>query len=236
MGKGFKRIFVISDMHLPYAHPDLISYLKEVAAVYKPDRVLCTGDELDYHCLSFHDTDADLLGPLAELQLAQDMIADIGKIFPKMDIVESNHGSMVYRRALSNSLPRQLFRSYQEITKAPKGWVWHRDLTVPMSNGQTAYMCHGKTASPGMLSQTMAMCSIQGHYHEKYHITYWANPNGLFWDMHVGCMADDNSLALAYNNTNLKRPIVGCAIILDGHPRLLPMVLDCHGRWIGKLV
>jgi hypothetical protein len=51
--------------------------------------------------------------------------------------------------------------------------------------------------------------------------------------MTVGCLIDD-ALALTYNKNTLKRPIIGCGAILDGHPKLLPMILEKGGRWNGE--
>jgi hypothetical protein len=42
--------------------------------------------------------------------------------------------------------------------------------------------------------------------------------------MTIGCLIDDASLAFAYNKNTLKRPIIGCGAILDGQPKLLPMI------------
>ena len=39
-------ILIISDMHAPYGHQDTIPFLKEIKRVYKPDRVVCVGDDL----------------------------------------------------------------------------------------------------------------------------------------------------------------------------------------------
>ena len=104
-----------------------------------------------------------------------------------------------------------------------------------MSDGNYVYFCHGKSAQPGKLSQAQAMSSVQGHHHEKFQIYYWANSKGLYFDMHVGCLIDDKCRAYEYNNTNLKRPLIGCGAIFDGQPRLLPMVLKKNGRWNGKV-
>ena len=79
----------------------------------------------------------------------------------------------------------------------------------------------------------MGMSVVAGHMHERFEIRYWANSQGLYFGMHVGCLIDDDSLAFSYNKLNLKRPMIGCAIIIDGLPKLLPMVLNKHGRWIG---
>jgi hypothetical protein len=40
---------------------------------------------------------------------------------------------------------------------------------------------------------------------------------------------------MAYNKNNLKRPVIGCGIIVDSIPQLIPMVLNSKARWVGKL-
>lgn len=82
----------------------------------------------------------------------------------------------------------------------------------------------------------MGMSAVQGHYHEKFGVQYWANSLGLYFAAQTGCLVDDHSLAMSYNNTNLKRPLIGCLIIIEGEARTIPMVLNKRGRWIGKLV
>ena len=133
-------------------------------------------------------------------------------------------------------LPRHVFKSYREILGAPKGWHWHDDMIVKMSNGEYVYFCHGKSADVLKLSQSMGMSCVQGHFHEKYEVRYWGNKLGLFWGMTIGCLIENKSLAFAYNKVNLKRPVIGCAVILNGIPHLTPMILDRKGRWIGKIV
>jgi hypothetical protein len=53
--------------------------------------------------------------------------------------------------------------------------------------------------------------------------------------MRVGCLIDDASMAFAYNKVFKERPVIGCGIVINGFPRLIPMALDKHGRWKGKL-
>ena len=233
--KKNKCILVISDTHFPYQHPDTILFLAALKSEYKFDRVVHIGDEIDGHAISFHNHDPDLISPSDEFQLSIERLQPLYELFPKVDVIESNHGSLVYRKGKALGLPRHVFKSYREILKAPKGWSWHFDLTITASDNMPIYFCHGKTSSPGRLSKSMGMKTVQGHYHEKFEIIYWANPTGLYWDMRVGCLVHDASRAFAYNNTNLQRPIIGTGIILDGQPKLMPMILDKRGRWIGKL-
>lgn len=233
---GFKSILVISDTHFPYNHPDVIAFLRALKKKYKPDKVVHIGDEIDGHAISFHASDPDLLSPGDELAKAIQRLQPLYKLFPKVDVIESNHGSLVYRKGKFHGLPRDVFKSYREIIKAPKGWRWHFDLTLKMSDGNHVYFHHGKTSAYAKLSQSMSMSAVQGHFHEKMEVIYWANPNGLFWDLRVGCLIHDKSLAFAYNKTNLKRPLIGTAVILEGQPKICPMVLDKKGRWIGRVL
>jgi hypothetical protein len=97
------------------------------------------------------------------------------------------------------------------------------------------YICHGKSADILKLSQSMGMSAIQGHYHEKFEVRFWGNKLGLFFGMIVGCLIENSSYAFSYNKLNLKRPVIGCGIIINGIPMLIPMVLNSKGRWIGVL-
>lgn len=230
-----KSILVISDQHFPYNHPDIIPFLRALKKKYRPDLVINLGDELDYHAISFHDSDPDLLGPSDELQTAINRISPLYKLFPKMTILESNHGSLVYRKGKAHGLPRHVLKSYREVLGAPEGWKWVPDLTVQMSNGQWLYCCHGRSAQGLKLSQSMGMSTIQGHFHEKFELQYWGNSLGLYFSIIAGCLIENDSLAFAYNKLNLKRPVIGMCGVFEGIPKLLPMILNKNGRWTGKV-
>jgi hypothetical protein len=236
MARKNRYILCISDTHVPYHHPDTIKFLKAVKNEYPIDRVVHLGDEVDHAAINFHDKDPDsLFTPKTELDTSIQYMHEFYDLFPKVDVMESNHGSMVYRRQKYSGLSRSVFKSYNEILEAPNGWVWHKDLVIVMSNGQECYFCHGMSANVLKASQDMAMNVVQGHYHTKFRIDYWSNPNNLYWGMNVGCSIDDKDLMFAYNKVIIKRPIIGHAIIIEGIPKLLPMVLNKKGRWIGRL-
>ena len=229
-------ILVLSDMHAPFGHPDTVAFLAAIKKQYKPDRVVCIGDEVDKHAMSFHDNDPDLPSAGDELEEAIKALQPIYKLFPNVDLVDSNHGSMLYRKGKHHGIPRKYLRDYGEILEAPKGWVWHHNLTIKTSDNQTVYFHHGLKAKGLQVAQQMGMSFVQGHYHNTFEIGYSSTPDKLLWNMTVGCLIDDKSLAFAYNKTTLGRPIIGCGIIIDGQPVLLPMVLKKGGRWIGKLL
>lgn len=235
MGKLAKSLLVISDMHHPYSHPDTVAFLTALKNKYKFDTVVCIGDEIDNHAISFHDANPDLPSAGDELKQAIKALQPIYKLFPNVTVIESNHGSLVYRKALANGLPAAVFRSYNEILQAPKGWKWVFDATVQTELGPI-YLCHGKTGASGRLASQYGMSSIQGHFHEKAQITYISTPERLMFDAHTGCLADDKSLALGYNKVNPRRPIVSVIIVINGIPQIVPMVLNKKGRWVKKLI
>lgn len=226
------RILLISDMHIPYHHPDSLDFLQYLKDKYQPTRVICLGDELDKHSLSFHDSDPDLPSAGDELRLSLPVIAKLKEMFPIMDILESNHGSLLYRKAHHHGIPKQYLKSYNEVLGVDDGWQWYYDLTVELPNGNKCYIHHGKSANVTKTSQTMSMCAVQGHFHETFKVEYWGNPVALYWAMQAGCLINDKAYAFNYNNVNLKRPILGTGLIIDSMPVLEPLVMDRSGRWI----
>ena len=230
-----KRILVISDMHLPYQHKDAIKFLAEIKKEFKPDRVINIGDLLDFHAISMHTHDPDLASAGHELTMARKYVKELEYIYPQVTEVDSNHSSLVYRRAIKYGMSREFLREYGEFLGTKK-WKWVDDLTLTMSNGQRCFFTHGRSADVLKVSQTMGMSAVQGHYHTKFVVSYWANPDNLFFAMNVGCLINQKSLSMNYAKNFRTRFILGCAIILDGIPRLLPMQLNDKGDWIKRIV
>ncbi|MDB4725962.1 phosphoesterase [bacterium] len=242
----YKRILVISDQHAPYTHPDALGFLKSVKKKYRPDRVVNIGDELDYHAMSYHDADCDLDSAGVELQKGREWLQELAVVFPQMDLVESNHGSMAYRKAKSNGVPRHLLQTYRASIFGEKdkdgeiyypkdrgsGWVWHPSLILNTPHEPVNFH-HGKKANVSSNVLDDRMCFVQGHHHSKADISYISTPNALLWGMTVGCLINDKSYAFAYNKIGATRPIISVGIIIDGFPRLLPIPLDTNGKWTG---
>ena len=226
------RILLISDLHIPYHHKDAIAFLAHLKKKYKPTRVICLGDELDKHALSYHDSDPDLKSAGDELRESLPIIAELYKMFPVMEIIESNHGSLVWRKAKTHGIPRHYIKSYNDVLGVGEGWTWHPDLVVDLPDGNRCYIHHGKSNNVVRLSQQMGMSAVQGHYHEILSASYWGNPNGLHWGLQAGCLIDDESYAFSYNNVNLKRPVIGTALIINSLPVLEPLVMGGDGRWV----
>lgn len=229
-----KTTLVIGDLHTPFMHPDAVKFLTALKKKYKPNEIIFMGDEVDAHATSYHEHNPDLPSAGDELKAAIKQLLPLYTLFPKAVVIESNHGSLVYRKALTAGLPEAVLRGYREILQAPQGWTWKIDHIVKSALGDI-YCHHGKSATHEKLSKNMALSAIQGHFHNKFYISYWSSPNGLYFDANAGCLVDHKSRAFAYGKNNLQKPIVGAMVIIDGVPSLIPMVLRKSGRWNGSL-
>ena len=232
----YKSVLIISDTHIPYENKFLIPFLKALTKKYKKfDRVIHLGDEVDNAGMSFHDKDSEMPSSGDELQLALPKIKELEKMFPKMDLLDSNHGSLVFRRAFKYGIPKSYLKNYNDFLQVGSGWKWHEDLIVDTPLGKV-YFCHGKTADVFKLAQSLGMSAVQGHYHSLYGCRYYGNSLGLYYGLQCACLIDPKALAFKYNKLQKARPVIGTAVIINGIPILEPMILDKSGKWIGKLL
>ena len=232
----YKSILVISDTHVPYHHKDLLPFLKEVKNRLNPDKVVHIGDELDKHALSFHDSDPDLPSAGDELRISKKYIWELKKIFPKMILLHSNHSSLIYRRALKHGMPKAYLRSYNEFLEVDSQWKWVDDLNLKLSDGSECYFTHGMASEGLKLAMQYGKNVCQFHFHSKFQIQYFSNPDNLVWSLQCGCLTKQSNLNFLYSKNHRLRFVIGTGAIINGQPRLFPMVLDKKGDWIGKIV
>lgn len=231
-----KCILVIPDMHAPYQHKDAIPFLDAVRTAFNPDLVVNLGDELDYHSMSFHDSDPNLDSAGTELEKAKSVMTALRRVFPNMLICHSNHGSMVYRRAKAHGIPVQMIKRYRDVlfpaTGAP-GWSWAHSWRINTPLGEVMF----KHQTTGILADAAhnACNLVVGHEHGLFDVAYSASSSHLYYGCHAGCLVDKDSLAFAYGKHSLRKPVLGCVVILNGKPVLVPMMLDEDGRWTKTL-
>ena len=232
----FRSVLVIPDMHIPAMHIDSFNFIKAVSKIYEPDKVINLGDELDYHCLSFHETETECpYTESSEFEESKRYFSNFYDMFSSMDIMESNHGSLVFRKAKSCRIPRQFLLTYNQVLDAPKTYVWHDKLIIDTPRGKVLFS-HGHYAPKSALkkSQLRSMSIVQGHYHNDFCIEYWENDLGnRYFGATAGCLIDDDKYAFLYNKTYIPRPQLGCLVIHNGVPILIPMLLNEKKRWLG---
>lgn len=233
-----KRVLFISDLHIPFHHPDAFAFLQKLKDSIKPQLVINVGDAVDFHNISFHNSDPDGMSPSSELRLAKRYLKQLEKIFPKMYIVGSNHGDLPLRKAFAHAIPKDMIRPYNDLFGVGKGWKFVDDLTLtnPGKGLPDVYVCHNIRKNALQVAQQRGQRFVCGHYHEAFSIQYSGNPRTLLWAMITGCLINPKSYAFNYNKLNLNRPIIGTGAMINGVPRLYPMILNSEGRWIKQLV
>jgi predicted phosphodiesterase len=227
-------VLVIPDLHVPFHHQDALKFLAAVKKKFKPTEVINLGDFEDWHSINMHDHDPDGLSAGAELQKLREEAKPFFKLFPKMKICTSNHGSLPLRRAYKFGLPKELIKSYKDILKAPKGWQWADEFEIDgiiYEHGESFTGQQGaiKSANANMQS------TVIGHIHAFAGIQYSANQKHLIFGFNVGCLINNSSYAFAYGKKFKAKPILGCGIIENGIPTFIPMILTKKNRWTGKL-
>lgn len=233
----YSCILHIPDQHAPYQHKDTIPFLVAVAKAFKPDLVVNAGDETDKHAMSFHDSDPNLDSAGAELERAKVFLSALAAVFPQQLLCDSNHGSMHYRKAKAHGIPVQYLKTYRDIlfpNGGGDGWTWAESWRVRTPLGDVLFK-HQASGSV-LVDAAHNQCNLMvGHNHGNFSVEYSASSACLYWGAYGGCLIDKDSLAFAYGKHTLRKPVLGCTVILNGRPMLIPMVLDQDGRWIGEL-
>ena len=235
-----RSVLIIGDTHIPYEHPDTWAWLKAVKKKYlnKKSLILHIGDEIDGNQISFHQKDPDIqFSPSSELETCIDRIhmpGGIYELFPKMYLCESNHGSLVYRRAKYAGLPLHVIKSYEQILQV-KGWHWYEDFLLKTNKGPV-YVCHGRSKNISKVVASNQSSAVQGHYHGLHSIEWFRGIHGDRFGAQTGCLVDSANRAFDYGRLSLSKPILGSFLIKeDGAPLLLTMNLDKNNRWDGTV-
>lgn len=237
--KSKKTILVIGDTQAPFHHEDTLDFLAALKKRYKPDKIVHIGDLTDSYWLGAWAKDPEAISQTQEIQEMLDFNREIGKLFPKVEILTSNHDLRLLRAAKRGGIHPHFLKSYHEWMGLPKGWKFHDKLSI-----DGIMFHHGDVTGAGAGGQGAAINRalnygspiVCGHHHTFSEIRYVATPKNLLWGMFVGSLIDHDKLAFAYAKQQLRKPILSSGVIINGQPVIEPMVLNHKGRWVGKLL
>ena len=240
--KIYKKVLIFSDLHYPAHHPDTVKFLKAVKRKYKGfDKVVCNGDLVDFHACAQWERNRLLPDFPFELEEAVEQLKELFKVFPKVDMTWGNHDLRVAKKAAKEGLSTRFLRGFLEAVEAPKGWTLHSEviLRTPLDMVKIVHDVGSRLIWKAVSIKGMNL--VQGHRHTLFEIQYVANDLSLNWGMTTGCLIDHSHPAFNYARTSsgtdrMLKPLIGCGVIINGVPQLVPMVLDENGRWIGKLL
>jgi hypothetical protein len=233
-------IMVVSDLQAPFHHAQSVDFLIAVKNKYKPTRVICIGDEVDNHGASGYDKHPDLPSHGDEINQTIDGFRKLYSAFREVEVIDSNHTDRIRKKLIQAGLSTRIAKSSQEIIKAPSGWSWQRSLKLYLPNKQPCLFVHGVTTDYTW-AKAVGANIVQGHFHERFSIEYWRvndfnkSTENMRWRAFVGCLINNSSMAFEYNLNNKYMPILGCLMIVNSFPILVPMELDRNGLWTGSV-
>jgi len=230
-----KIIMYIADTHIPYIHNDYIDFVKAVKKKYKPQEIYHLGDLIDNHAISYHESSPELFSAGDELEMSKDFIQELGKVCPKMVILQGNHDRLPIRKARTAGLPSRWIKENSEVFDMPKGWIWKNEHTAELGDGRKVWIRHQFCANPLDMAIRNDICIAQGHYHNKGRIDSLTDKYNNVWAMTVGCGIDDKSRAYEYNKLDKERPVLNVCVSINGIPYTEWMILDEENNWIGEL-
>lgn len=231
------NVIFISDLHIPYQHPDAFEFLEELKAhIDEPAKVVCLGDMVDIHHTQWHNANPDCMGPEDEYQAACDIMRrNLFKTFPKMEICNSNHGIRYDRIMKLANIPGGVRKklTQRRIWDAPPGWKWADQVKIKLGDGSIVVAEHGDKCRQfdARAKQGFSYHTVTGHYHTKGGVIWYTSGEGKTrFSVSAGCLIDPNQPAFGYTH---HKPVLGTAAIINDEPHFFRMVLDKHGRWNG---
>lgn len=216
-------ILLYGDTHFPYQHENTFEFLRKVKSKYKPIRVVHMGDMIDNYALSYHEKNPDSNSAEDDFHKTQVLVNKLVRLFPKMDILVGNHDKLAQRKSVTIGLPSRFIRGLSEVYNMPQAWKWHTELNIKMCDGRNLLLKHNLSKDALKVAKHYNTCYAQGHYHEDLRCEWVMTKYKSVFGITCGSLVDDESMAMDYNKGNLKRPELGCVIIINGVPRIISM-------------
>lgn len=221
--KKRKVILTISDLHAPFHHPDAVKFLSELKKEYKPDSVVCLGDEVDQHTLSRYPVHPEAKSTLEEWSAAMEVLQQVFKLFPVGVCVESNHSGRHIKKAASAGIPSNMLLTQHTLYNYPSKWK-----VKPSHLEQDILFIHGE-GYLGIQGHRNAAVDFKhnvviGHIHSNAGVAYVSTycprkqSNTLHFGANAGCLIDTKSYAVEYGKFHRQKPCVGTIVIIDGEP------------------
>jgi len=212
------RVLVIGDLHAPAVHKDYMGFVKSVKKKYRTNKTVFIGDIVDSHAISFHAKHPEAPAAMAEYNNAMSEIKKWHKAFPDSIVTIGNHDERVHRIAADRGIPAMYLKEYAEVYETPR-WDWE-NLTV--IDG----VCYTHGAGSGGINPAFGLAKsrmqsvVCGHNHSLACINWTAGPEDRLFGMQIGCGVDRHHIAMDYGKNMLRKPMVSCGIVIDGHPYL----------------
>ena len=204
------NVLVIGDLHEPFCLDEYLDWCVEQYDTYNCTEVVFIGDVIDNHYSSYHETSADGLGGLEELEIAIKRISRWYKAFlnSKITVIIGNHDRLIMRKAQTSAIPSKWIKSYKEVLEVPE---WNFVERYVKDNVQ---YIHGEGGTASTKCRADMMNTVQVHLHTQCYVQNFIGNKFRTFGVQVGCGIDHESYAMAYAKYG-KKPAISCAVILN---------------------
>lgn len=215
---------VFSDPHIPFNHPNYLKFCVDTFKRYGVGRVVCTGDLVDFHAISRHQTETCAKSPCDELDMTIAGVKAFTEAFREVDYIPGNHDDIYIRQAATLGIDKRFLKPFNELFGLPKKWRIHSDeFIIDNVLYKHGINCCGKNGALNTAIQER-MSTVIGHSHAFGGCQYSANPRSIIFGMNVGCGIDIDAYAFAYGKHAKYRPTLGCGIVFnDSSAIFIPM-------------
>ena len=203
-----RNVLVIGARHEPFCLDSYLEFCIDQYYLYNCTEVVFIGDIIDNHYSSYHESSADGLGGLDELELAVKRIARWRNAFPMATVIIGNHDRIIMRKAQTSSIPSKWIKSYKEVLEVPD---WNFVERYEKDNVQ---YIHGEGGTARTKCRADMMNTVQGHLHTQAYCEHYVGKRFRVFGMQVGCGINHKSYAMAYAKYG-KRPAVGVGIVTN---------------------
>ena len=203
------RVLCIGDLHEPFCLEGYLDFCVDIYNSWDCDRIVFIGDVIDNHFSSYHETDADGLGGMDELDLAIEKLKPWHDTFPDADVTIGNHDRMIMRKAQSSNIPTHWIKEYKDALNTPS---WNFTERVVVDNVQ---YIHGEGGTARSRCIKDMQSTIQGHLHTQCYSEWKVGSRARIFGAQVGCGIDKDAYAMAYAK-NFPKPAIACLVCIDG--------------------
>lgn len=223
-------IGVFSDVHIPFAHPNYLAFLKDTFAEWGVEQIVCLGDLIDNHAISRFQSEPCADGAYTELSKARRMVKELTETFPVVKMCRGNHDDIAYRQAATLGIGAEFIKPFRDIYGLPMSWSLEDEYVIDGVLYTHGTGRSGKHATYNIaVDERMSVCS--GHTHTGGGVNYIANKQETIFALNTGCLIDYGAYAFEYSRNAKHRPTLGCGIVLSSSEAyFVPMT----GRYLSR--
>lgn len=221
-----RNVLLIPDLHFPFEHKEAYDFVQWALATHSEiTDIVFTGDIIDNHFSSFHDSDPDGISASIELSKAKKIVEKWKKLIPKALVCIGNHDAIPNRKAFKAGLSSSWVKTLNEVLDVPN-WSFKVEHRI----GKVGFF-HGMGLSSKKKAEITGISQAAGHLHTKFESISQYNHSSkeVVHAIYSGALIDDESYAFAYAK-HFPPSIKGLTIIFDveGLPYVKQIPLDYY--------